>query len=105
MGELHQPLKIKEIGVRKVLGASVGNLMLMLSREYLLLLAIAVILAIPMIVFGASSWLENYAYRIDIGLDLLVFQALVLFLIALMTVSYRTYIAANVNPVDSLKSE
>ena len=98
-------LKIKEIGVRKVLGASVGNLMLMLSREYLLLLAIAVIMAIPMVFFGASSWLGNYAYRIDIGLDLLVFPALVLFLIALMTVSYRTYIAANVNPVDSLKSE
>ncbi|MEX2595036.1 MAG: ABC transporter permease [Anditalea sp.] len=98
-------LKVKEIGVRKVLGASVGNLMLLISREYLLLLAIAVVLAIPMIVFGASSWLENYAYRIDIGLDLLIIPALVLFLIALMTVSYRTYIAANANPVDSLKSE
>jgi len=98
-------LKTKEIGVRKVLGASVANLMLLLSREYLVLLAIAVILAIPVVVWGAGLWLENYAYRIDVGFDLILVPGLFLFLIALLTVSYRTYLTANANPVDSLRSE
>src|SRR5699024_2119986 len=98
-------LKIKEIAVRKVLGASVGNLMLMLSKEYLLLLAIAVILTVPVVFFGASSWLENYAYRVTIGLDILIIPALFLVSVALITVSYRTYRAANANPAASLRSE
>jgi len=98
-------LKVKEIGVRKVLGASMGNLMLLLSREYLVLLGIAVVLAIPMVVFGANSWLENYAYRIDIGLEMVLIPALILFIIALLTVSYRTFVASKANPTDSLRSE
>jgi len=98
-------LKVKEIGVRKVLGASMGNLMLLLSREYLVLLGIAVVLAIPMVVFGANSWLENYAYRIDIGLEMVLIPALILFIIALLTVSYRTFVASKANPVNSLRSE
>jgi putative ABC transport system permease protein len=88
-----------------VLGASVVNLMLLLSREYLTLVAVAAILAIPVVVWGAGFWLDNYAYRIDVGWDLMVFPSLCLLIIALFTVSYRTYIAANSNPVDSLKSE
>lgn len=98
-------LKVKEIGIRKVLGANVGNLMLLLSREYMVLLAIAVILAIPIVVFGARSWLDSYAFRIDIGIQLILIPALALFLIALMTVSYRTYVASNANPSASLRSE
>jgi putative ABC transport system permease protein len=98
-------LKVKEIGVRKILGASVGNLMLQLSSEYIVLLGCAVILAIPIFVLGASSWLENYAYRIDIGLELILIPVLILFLIALATVSYRTYVASNANPVTSLRAE
>ncbi len=98
-------LKVKEIGVRKVLGASIGNLMLMLSKEYLALLGMAVILAVPMVVFGGSSWLKNYAYRVDIGLEMILVPALILFVIALLTVSYRTFVASKANPVDSLRSE
>src|SRR5690606_38714376 len=98
-------LKKKEIGVRKVLGASVANLMLLLSKEYFLLLVIALVLAIPVVVWGSGFWLENYAYRIDVGWDLIVVPGLFLFLIALLTVSYRTYLTANANPVDSLRSE
>lgn len=98
-------LKVKEIGVRKVLGASMGNLMLLLSKEYLVLLGIAVVLAIPMVIFGANSWLENYAYRIDIGLEMILIPALILFITALLTVSYRTFIASKANPTDSLRSE
>lgn len=98
-------LKVKEIGVRKVLGASMGNLMLLLSREYFLLLGIAAVLAIPMVIFGANSWLENYASRVDLGLKMILIPALTLFMIALITVSFRTFIASNANPVDSLRSD
>ena len=98
-------LRIKEIGIRKVLGASVSNLMLLLSREYLVLLLIATILAIPAIIYWGSSWLENYAFRIDIGLDLFIIPALALLLVSFLTVSHRTYSTANANPVDSLRAE
>jgi len=98
-------LKVKEIGVRKVLGASVGNLMLLLSSEYIRLLGIAFVLAIPVVLYGANSWLENYAYSIDIGLNLILIPPLVLLLIAILTVSYRTYVASNANPAKSLRSD
>lgn len=98
-------LKVKEIGVRKVLGASIGNLMLLLSKEYLVLLGMAVILAIPVLVFWGNSWLENYAYRIEIDPVVILIPALILFLIALLTVSYRTFVASKANPTDSLRSE
>jgi len=98
-------LRVKEIGIRKVLGANMGSLMLLLSREYIILLGIATLLAIPFILFGASSWLENYAYRIDFGVELIIIPALFLFIVALMTVSRRVYKATNANPTDSLRSE
>lgn len=98
-------LKVKEIGVRKVLGASVGNLMLLLSNEYIRLMAFAFILSIPVVIYGANAWLENYAYSMGIGLNLLFIPPLILFLIALLTVCYRTFVASNANPADSLRSE
>ena len=98
-------LRIKEIGIRKVLGARVSHLMLLLSREYLILLLIAIALAVPIVFIGGKAWLNNYAFKTDIGLDLLVIPASVLVLISVLTVSYRTYTTANKNPVDSLRTE
>ena len=98
-------LRIKEIGIRKVLGASVGNLMLLLSKEYLLLMLIAILLAVPAIFFGGSNWLENYAFKIDLSADLIIIPALSLLFIAVITVSYRTYKSAKANPVNSLRKE
>ncbi|MEM9830676.1 MAG: ABC transporter permease [Bacteroidota bacterium] len=98
-------LRIKEIGIRKVLGSSISNLMLLLSREYLILLAIAVVLAIPATIIGGRAWLENYAYKTEIGLDLLLIPGLILLFISVLTVSYRTYAAAKTNPAESLKAE
>ena len=98
-------LRIKEIGIRKVLGASISNLMLLLSREYLVFLTTAITLAIPAIFIVGKAWLNNYAFKTDIGLDLLVIPASMLVLISVLTVSYRTYAAANKNPVDSLRIE
>ncbi|MGD1894265.1 MAG: ABC transporter permease [Cyclobacteriaceae bacterium] len=98
-------LRIKEIGIRKVLGASINNLMLLLSREYLVLLLIAIVLAVPATILGGRTWLENYAYKTEIGLDLLLFPGLILMLISVLTVSYRTYATAKTNPVESLRTE
>lgn len=98
-------LRIKEIGIRKVLGASISNLMLLLSREYLILLSLAVTLAIPATIIGGKAWLDNYAYRTEIGLDLLLVPGLILLLISVLTVSYRTYATAKANPVESLRAE
>lgn len=98
-------LKTKEIGIRKVLGATVPNLMILLSREYLVLLLIASVIVVPAILLGARAWLNNYAYKVDISADLFLIPALLLFVIALFTVSYRTYLAARANPVDALRAE
>ncbi|MEM8969090.1 MAG: FtsX-like permease family protein, partial [Bacteroidota bacterium] len=98
-------LRIKEIGIRKVLGASISNLMLLLSREYLVLLLIAIVLAVPATILGGRAWLENYAYKTEIGLDLLLIPGLILLLISVLTVSYRTYATAKTNPAESLRAE
>ena len=98
-------LRIKEIGIRKVLGASVISLMILLSREYLMLLSLAIVLAVPAVVIGGQKWLDNYAYKVAIGWELVLIPGLILLIIALITVSYRTFAAAKANPVDALKSE
>ncbi len=95
----------KEIGVRKVFGASIGSIMVLLFREFLLLLIIAIFLALPTILIGANSWLEQYAFRIGVGFDLFLFPAFVLALISLLTIGHQTYCSAKANPVDALKSE
>ena len=98
-------LRMKEIGIRKVLGAGVGHLMLLLSREYMLLLLAAIVLAIPAVIVGGRAWLDNYAYKTDLGAGLFLVPALALLLISLLTVSYRTYATARANPVESLRNE
>ncbi len=98
-------LKTKEIGIRKVLGASTSNLMMMLSREYILLLLVANILAIPAMLYWGRSWLENYAFKTNLSIELFLIPGLIITLISLLTVSHRTYYAAKANPVNSLRAE
>ena len=98
-------LRVKEIGIRKVFGAGVGHLMVLLSKEYLILLCIAIMLAVPAIVFGGKAWLDNYAYKVGMGVDLFLIPGLILIIISSLTVSYRTYVSASANPVDSLRVE
>ena len=95
----------KEIGIRKVLGASVGSIVSILSKDFLKLVAIALITAIPLAWFTGNKWLENYPYRISIGWNLFVIAALVVVLIALFTVSFQALKAALANPIKSLRSE
>lgn len=98
-------LRIKEIGIRKVFGAGIGKLMILLSREYMMLLLIANVLALPVVIYWGKVWLNNYAFRIGIGIELLLIPGVMLVVVSLLTVSYRTYAAAKMNPVESLRSE
>jgi putative ABC transport system permease protein len=95
----------KEIGVRKVLGASVHRLLLMLSREYLALLVIATILMFPMLYYGLNLWLNGFANRMDLSIYLFVIPVLMVGVISVLTISFQSYKTANRNPVDSIKYE
>ena len=97
--------RIKEIGVRKVLGASVPSILKLLSTDFLKLILISVVLAIPLSYFGMSQWLDSFAFRIDLYWYLFAAPAVLVLLIALATVSFQTARAAKANPVDSLRWE
>ncbi len=97
--------RTKEIGIRKVLGASVQNVLLLVSKEFLSLVAIAFIISIPVTFWAMNKWLENYAYRIDIGIGVFAIGGIVALLIAVATISFRAMKAAHANPVKSLRAE
>jgi putative ABC transport system permease protein len=98
-------LKTKEIGIRKVLGASTANIVSMLSKEFLILLLIALAIAIPVGWYSAKVWLDEFAYRVPISVWFFVGAGLLCIVIALLTISWQSIKAAVANPVDSLKSE
>jgi putative ABC transport system permease protein len=97
--------RTKEIGVRKVLGASVPRLVFLLSKDFVRLALIGNAFALPLAWWGTGKWLENYAFRIDISPWLFVFPTLLVLLIALLTVSMQTWKAARQNPVKALRYE
>jgi ABC-type antimicrobial peptide transport system permease subunit len=97
--------RTKEIGVRKVLGASVLNLWQMLSKDFIILVLISCLIAIPIVSFFMSEWLQNYEYRMDISWWTFVWAVAGALLITLLTVSFQSIKAANVNPVKSLRTE
>jgi ABC-type antimicrobial peptide transport system permease subunit len=97
--------RIKEIGIRKVLGASVSNIAGLLSREFLRLVGIAFVIASPIAWLAMHSWLAGYSYRIGIGWWVFVVTGFLAFFIALATVSFQAVRAALANPVRNLRSE
>jgi len=97
--------KTKEIGVRKVLGASVVDILRIFSKELVLLMIIAFIIAAPVSFFSMDKWLNNFEYRIDISFNIFLIAVLVSFAIALFTMGYRSIKAAFANPSESLKDE
>jgi ABC-type antimicrobial peptide transport system permease subunit len=97
--------KIKEIGIRKVLGASVGNIVLLVSKEFLWLMLIAVLIATPLAWAGMQKWLDNFAYRIQISWWMVALAGILAFLVAIATISIQAIRAAVANPVKSLRSE
>ena len=95
----------KEIGVRKVLGASTGSLFSLLSKDFLLLVVIAFIIAIPVAWLTMNTWLQSYAYRINMSWWLFIMAGLAAMLIALITISFQAIKATVANPVKSLRTE
>ena len=97
--------RVKEIGVRKVLGASVGEIVHLLSQDFIKLVLVAFVIAAPLAWYAMSKWLEDYAYRIDISLWVFGLAGILAAGIALLTVSFQSIKAALKNPVKSLRSE
>jgi ABC-type antimicrobial peptide transport system permease subunit len=97
--------RAKEIGIRKVLGASVGKVVIMLSKDFVKLAVIAVFIAFPISWYALTQWLDNYAYKADLSIMTFVLSFAGIVIITLLTVSYQAIKAALANPVESLKSE
>ena len=97
--------RIKEIGIRKILGASVPGIVVLLGREFLKWVLLANIIAWPVGYFAMNKWLENFAYRTDLSVHIFLLSSLLALLIAALTVGLQTIKSANANPVDSLRHE
>lgn len=97
--------RTKEIGIRKVLGAQVPGIVLLLSKEFVLLISLANIIAWPIAYFAMNKWLQNFAFRIHINIWTFVISAAMALLIGIVTVGYQAVKTATANPVDSLRYE
>ena len=97
--------KIKEVGIRKVLGASAGNIVYLFSKEFSILIAISFLIAAPLAYLMMKNWLQDFAYRIHLGVGVFILAIVMSMLIAWLTVGYKAVRAAIVNPVKSLRSE
>lgn len=99
--------RTKEIGVRKVIGASVSNLVTLVSKEFFILVGVGMVIAFPFAWYFTDNWLQNFAYRIELKGEWLTFltSALLAFVITLLTVGYHVMRAAHTNPVKSLRDE
>jgi putative ABC transport system permease protein len=97
--------RTKEVGIRKVLGASVGNIVYLLSREFTVLIGVAFLIATPLAYYFMHQWLQKFAYRTNIGVGIFGLTILISEVIAWLTVGYQAIKAAVANPVESLRSE
>jgi putative ABC transport system permease protein len=97
--------RTKEIGIRKIVGASITSITTLLTKEFFLWIFLANLFAWPIAYFTLNRWMQNFAYKINIGLEIFLLSGGLAALIAIITISYRVIKTANLNPVDSLKYE
>jgi ABC-type antimicrobial peptide transport system permease subunit len=97
--------RTKEIGIRKVLGATISQVWLLLSKDFIALVLISCAIASPIALYFLQNWLEKYSYRIDIGAGVFILSAAMAIIITLLTISFQAIKAALANPVKSLRTE
>jgi putative ABC transport system permease protein len=97
--------RAKEISIRKVMGASVSQLMILMSKDFTILVMVAFVVATPLAWYFSDSWLEGFANRINIDYTIVIISGVASFLIALLTISYQSIRAAKENPVKAMRSE
>ncbi len=97
--------RTKEIGIRKVFGANEGTIIKLIAKDFLILVTIGIILAIPTAYYLMNDWLKNYIYRTDIGVPLIIGAALITIAITFITISYKAYKASVMNPANSIRIE
>ncbi len=97
--------RTKEIGIRKALGSSEGGIFFLLSQEYVKLVALSILLATPVVWWVMNNWMQGFSYRTEIPVYIFAVAGIMVLLIALLTVSFQTWKAARINPVDSLRYE
>jgi putative ABC transport system permease protein len=97
--------RTKEIGIRKVLGASAGNMIAMLSKDFLILIVIASLIAFPVAWWAMNRWLADFAFRVGISWWIFAIAGVSALMIALVTISFNTIRAAMANPVKNLRTE
>ena len=97
--------KRKEVGIRKVMGATVSSILLLFSKEFVRLVIVAFVLATPLTWYLMNQWLQTFAYRVDISWTIFFVGFLAIMVIVLMTIAYRSLMAAKANPALTLRSE
>lgn len=102
---LNAERRIKEIGIRKVLGATIGQITYQLATDFLKLVCISIVVALPLGWYVMNEWLKDFSYRTSVGIDTLIISALLAVIISILTISYQSIKAALMSPVKSLKSE
>ncbi|MDA0195604.1 MAG: hypothetical protein O2887_08005 [Bacteroidetes bacterium] len=95
----------KEIGIRKVVGATVTDIMILMNKEFVKLVSLSMLIAFPLAYYFMNNWLENFTYRIDLGWITFVVSGMLTILITLITVGYHALNASLSNPTISLKEE
>lgn len=97
--------RFKEIGIRKVMGASVRQIVRLMSSEFVQLVIIAFVIAVPLSYYTMTKWLEGFAYKTQVDFMLFLFPGIAALVIALLTVSFESIKAASGNPVNALRNE
>lgn len=97
--------RTKEIGIRKVLGASIGNIVIMISKDFIILIVISIVISIPAAYYFINQWLQNFAYQVEISYMTFIMAAILALLITFITIGFHTIRAAIANPVNALREE
>ena len=97
--------RTKEIGIRKVLAASVSDIVVLMSKDFLLLVVVGNLVACPIAFFGMRQWLQDFAYHVDLGVGTFLLGSAATLILAAITVSAQAYKAATADPVQSIRTE